>query len=261
MPATGSSVAILRTASSSCLPESPPGSGVPVPGAIPGSTTSTSTERNTPSHSSVAISNASDRHSSSPRETISLISNERIRCSAIQASVAGSGQYPRSPICRNRSPRTAPDSISRRIGVPCPYSEPNWISPVSACASKWISDARPHEHVAGVADAQFGQRVHAQREVRPGPVVRQVVGDPDRLRAEPGARPVRGPAVERRAEDHHVAGVERVEFHPGHPEERDVRPEHPAQYHLIVIRHGAPFGQPDLALAPYRGESQARSVA
>ena len=57
--------------------------------------------------------------------------------------MGGSGQYPRSPICRNRSPRTAPDSISRRIGVPCPYSDPNWVSPVSACASKWISDTRP----------------------------------------------------------------------------------------------------------------------
>jgi len=89
------------------------------------------------------MASASVRHSSSPRDTISLISNERIRCSAIQASVGGSGQYPRSPICRNRSPRTAPDSISRRIGVPCPYSEPNWVSPVSACASKWISDTRP----------------------------------------------------------------------------------------------------------------------
>ena len=37
----------------------PPDSGVPVPGAMPGSTTSTSTERKTPSQSSAAISRAS----------------------------------------------------------------------------------------------------------------------------------------------------------------------------------------------------------
>ena len=30
------------------------------------------------------------------------------------------------------------------MGVPCPYSEPNWVSPVSAWASKWITDTRPH---------------------------------------------------------------------------------------------------------------------
>ena len=66
--------------------------GVPVPGAIPGSTTSTSTDRNTASQSSTAIVNASVSTSSMPRATISVISNERIRCWAIQASVGGSGQ-------------------------------------------------------------------------------------------------------------------------------------------------------------------------
>jgi hypothetical protein len=45
---------------------------------------------------------------------------------------------------------------------------------------------------------------------------------------------VRGTAVERRAEEHHVVPVERVEFHPGHPEERDVGAVHPAQYDLVV---------------------------
>ena len=33
--------------------------------------------------------------------------------------------------------------LSIAIGVPCAYSEPNWVSPVSACASKWISETRP----------------------------------------------------------------------------------------------------------------------
>ncbi|NDD51912.1 MAG: 4-aminobutyrate--2-oxoglutarate transaminase [Actinobacteria bacterium] len=51
MPTTGSSRQILLTASNSSLEVIPPGSGVPVPGAIPGSTTSMSTDKNTPSQS------------------------------------------------------------------------------------------------------------------------------------------------------------------------------------------------------------------
>jgi hypothetical protein len=74
MPASGSSIAIRRMASRSWRPVKPPGSGVPVPGAMPGSTTSMSTDRNTAPQSSVAIANASVRHSSSPRVTISVIS-------------------------------------------------------------------------------------------------------------------------------------------------------------------------------------------
>jgi hypothetical protein len=159
--------------------------------------------------------------------------------------------------------------------VPCPYSDPNWVSPVSACASKWISEGdgvvaaqddgdrarrrdrehgglEPpqrflgvpgwHQHVAGVRHAQVGQRVHAEREVRPGPVVRQVVGGPDRLRAEPGSRPVRGAAVERRADEHDIKSepVERTEFGPRHPEERDVGPVHASDHAvrtLQIVRH------------------------
>ena len=55
-----------RTASSSWRLVRPPGSGVPVPGADPGSTTSTSTERKTPSHPSVAMAKASSRHGVEP---------------------------------------------------------------------------------------------------------------------------------------------------------------------------------------------------
>ena len=91
-PTSGSSSAQRRTASSSCREVSPPGSGVPVPGAMPGSTTSTSTDRKTPSQSSVAMPKASVRHSSSPRATTSVISYDRKPCSAIQASVSGPGQ-------------------------------------------------------------------------------------------------------------------------------------------------------------------------
>ena len=85
-------MAMRRTASSSCRLLSPPGSGVPVPGAAPGSTTSTSTERKTPSHSSTAISMASVRQASRPRATTSVISKLRIPWAAIQARVGGSGQ-------------------------------------------------------------------------------------------------------------------------------------------------------------------------
>src|ERR1700724_3016696 len=34
--------------------------------------------------------------------------------------------------------------MSLRIGVPCPYMDPNWVSAVSAWASKWTTDTRPH---------------------------------------------------------------------------------------------------------------------
>ena len=40
-------------------------------------------------------------------------------CSRIQSNTSGGGQYPRRPTCTKLRPRTAPDSISRRIGVPC----------------------------------------------------------------------------------------------------------------------------------------------
>ena len=50
-----------RTASRSWRLDKPPGSGVPVPGAEPGSTTSMSTDRNTASQSSVAMAKASVR--------------------------------------------------------------------------------------------------------------------------------------------------------------------------------------------------------
>ena len=56
----------------------------------------------------------------------------------------------------------------------------------------------------------------------------EVVGHPDRLRPEPGAWPVRGAAVERGAEDHHVGvGVRGrvVEVAGGDAEKGDVRAE------------------------------------
>jgi len=67
MPTIGSSKQILRTASSNSLLVIPPGSGVPVPGAIPGSTTSISTDKNTPSQPSVRIANDSSKTAFMPR--------------------------------------------------------------------------------------------------------------------------------------------------------------------------------------------------
>ena len=46
---------------------------------------------------------------------------------------------------------------------------------------------RRHLDVAEVHHAEIDQRVDVEGEVRPHPVVREVVGDPDRLRAEPAA--------------------------------------------------------------------------
>jgi hypothetical protein len=83
---------IRRTASRSWRGLNPPGSGVPVAGADPGSTTSTSTERNTASQSSVAAAIASARQVSRPRATSSVISQLRMPWFAIHASVSGSGQ-------------------------------------------------------------------------------------------------------------------------------------------------------------------------
>ena len=67
MPTTGSSKQIRRTASSNSRDVIPPGSGVPVPGAMPGSTTSMSTERKTPSHPSVKVAKDSSSTAFNPR--------------------------------------------------------------------------------------------------------------------------------------------------------------------------------------------------
>ncbi len=133
-----------RTASSSCRLVRPPGSGVPVPGAMPGSTTSTSTERKTASQSSSAMSIGlgqarrrgrgrpprSSRSYACPARPSSP--GSRARASSRAGRSAGSGH-----------PGWRPTRSSRRIGVPCPCSEPNWESPVSAWASKWITETRP----------------------------------------------------------------------------------------------------------------------
>ena len=84
------------------------------------------------------------------------------------------------------------------------------------------------DHVAGVDDLEVLQPVGAQREARPRPVVGEVVGHPDRLRPEAGARPVRRPAVEGRPHHDDVrTGVRRlvVEVARRHAQEGDVGTE------------------------------------
>ena len=46
--------------------------------------------------------------------------------------------------------------MSWRIGWPCPISDPNVMSPVSACASKWMTLTRPQPRARATAVA-FGQ--------------------------------------------------------------------------------------------------------
>jgi len=83
-----------------------------------------------------------------------------------------------------------------------------------------------HLHVAGVEHPQVAQTVGPQGQRRTCPVVRKVVGHPDRLRPEAGARPVGGAAVERCAEDDDVSpGIRAriVQVAPLDTEEGDVR--------------------------------------
>ncbi len=91
-----------------------------------------------------------------------------------------------------------------------------------------LNVARRHENVPDVGDPQLLQRVHAERQVRPGPVMRQVVGGPDRPRPEPGPRPVRRSPVERRPDEDDVVltRAEVGELHPRHSGEGDLGPVH-----------------------------------
>ena len=85
-------MAMRRTASRSWRLVRPPGSGVPVPGAEPGSTTSTSTERKTASQSMLASVDRLVEHRVEPPldDLTHLERTHPLR--AIQSSVAGSGQ-------------------------------------------------------------------------------------------------------------------------------------------------------------------------
>ena len=97
IPTTGSSRQMRRTESSSCRAVSPPGSGVPVPGACPGSQTSMSTDRKTPSHSSVGDA-------------------ERLGQAGVQPAVRRSRSSRRSASAARPSSPASPAAASSRAG-------------------------------------------------------------------------------------------------------------------------------------------------
>ena len=277
MPATGSSRQMRRTASSSSREVSPPGSGVPVPGAWPGSQTSMSTERKTASHSSRAISNASSRHAAEPAlaDLGHLVGPhvllghpaEGLRAGPVAAQphlqepVAAQGAGLDQPAHRLAVAveRAELDVAGVGVGVEVDHRDPavpevtgdaggvrqrdrvvaaehqrdgagrrHGVHGLLQRPERALDLAGRHLDVAGVDDADVLERVDAQGQVRAGAVLRQVVGLPDGHRAEPGARPVGGAAVERRPDDDHVGrgqGVGVVEVHGVHAQEGDVRPE------------------------------------
>jgi hypothetical protein len=73
-----------------------------------------------------------------------------------------------------------------------------------------VDRERRHGHVPGVHDLNRRERAGVQLDVMAGPQVPRCL--PDRHRAEPGARPVGGAAVERRAEHGDVVVSDPVDF-------------------------------------------------
>ena len=97
-----------------------------------------------------------------------------------------------------------------------------------------------HLDVARVDHPQVLEAVGPQRQRGPRAVVRQVVGHPDGLRAEPRARPVRRTPVEGRTDHDDVrtrVGGLVVEVAGGHAQEGDVGTELSA-----VASHGETLG-------------------
>ena len=269
MPATGSSRQIRRTASSSSRADRPPGSGVPVPGAWPGSQTSMSTERKTASQSSRAISNASSRQ-------------------AVEATLADLGHLVGAHVLLGHP--------GQRLRLGPVAAQPDLEEPVAAQRTRLdqpphrlaVAVERAERDVAGVgvrvevdhrdpAEAEVPghagrvgqrdrvvaaehQRDRARRgdgvdrllELRPAPARSPPAASPRRRRRrpgcpaarrpaargaaasrraagsrpagwprpEPGAGPVRGAAVERRPDDHHVRRRQRRRRRRGRPGRR-----------------------------------------
>ena len=90
---------------------------------------------------------------SAPRSSISCMKCQRRPCSFIHSKVSFGGQYPRSPTCTKFLPLTAPDSISRRIGVPWLARTPQASLAVSAWASKWTIPMLPGRRTSATAVA------------------------------------------------------------------------------------------------------------
>jgi hypothetical protein len=64
-------------------------------------------------------------------------------CSAIHASVSGPASSPRRPDLQEPVAAQGAGLDEPPHRLPVPHSEPNSMSPVSACASKWIIETRP----------------------------------------------------------------------------------------------------------------------
>src|SRR5206468_3195078 len=118
-----------------------PASGVPVPGACAGSSTSMSTETYTgrsPTRAAIrSIRPVTPRCSTSGAETTWKPSSE----SSVRSASVYSG--PRMPACRQPVRSKRPSSDARRNGVPCVYAAPKYVSQVSRCASKWTTATGP----------------------------------------------------------------------------------------------------------------------
>src|SRR6185369_11344957 len=115
-PRSSTREAISRTAQRRSPVVMPPGSGVPVPGAKAGSSTSMSTVRKTgpgPSPPS-----ASSTTALIPRSRTSCMNKLRIPRSRCQENSFSPGQYPRRPIWTYRPGSTRRSSTSLYIGVP-----------------------------------------------------------------------------------------------------------------------------------------------
>ena len=149
---------------------------------------------------------------------------QRMPCSRIQSKTSFGGQYPRRPTCTKLRPGTTPDSMRRRIGEPCEYRLPNWLSPVSACASKCTMPRLPGRVRRGdCGGGRPGDRVIAADDHRDDASLRDV--------ADAGAdRGVR--LLGHAGQAHRVAVVDDAQ----HIERRDLELEMPLRG---LIRRGA----------------------
>ena len=131
----------------------PPGSGVPVPGAIPGSMTSMSRAEVDGVRAVERLVDGVVDHGLGaplldlahqvPAQALLLHPGERLGRRPVAAQ----------PDLDEVLPLTAPDSMSRRMGVPWPASTPQSSFAVSAWASKWTMPMLPGRRTSATAVA------------------------------------------------------------------------------------------------------------
>ncbi len=102
-----------------------------------------------------------------PRSQISCMVCHVMPCSSIHSKVSCGGQYPRRPTWTKWVPGTAPDSISRRIGVP-------WLARLP------VDDVRGVGVRVEVHDADVAVAVHVGHRRRGRPGDRVVAAEDDR---------------------------------------------------------------------------------